>query len=116
MPPKVLWCAARFDSVKPISVLMVADNGTFSGTSEAVFVLDLLQSQNQAPAASTPCQDLYTGTLFGEKVVLAISGDLQSLALRAVHLRLGRACGKQARWGAAADHCGCAASRDTSAR
>ena len=76
-----MQCAARFDSVKPISVLMVADNGTFSGTSEAVFVLDLLQSKNQAPAASVPCQALYTGTLFGEKVLLAISGELRILAL-----------------------------------
>ena len=91
-----MQCAARFDSVKPISVLMVADNGTFSGTSEAVFVLDLLQSQNQAPAASTPCQDLYTGTLFGEKVVLAISGDLQLLALEAIHFSLGCAYGEHA--------------------
>ena len=83
---------------------MVADNGTFSGTSEAVFVLDLLQSQNQAPAASTPCQDLYTGTLFGEKVVLAISGDFQRLTLASVDLRLGRTCGEHTECDVATDH------------
>ena len=70
-----MQCAARFRSVEPISVIMVADNGTFSGTSEAVFILDLLQNANQAPAASVPCQELQTGTLFGQKIVLAISGS-----------------------------------------
>lgn len=71
----MMQCAARFKSVDPVSIIMVADNGTFSGTSEAVFVLGLLQNANQAPAATVPCQGLQAGTLFGQKVVVAISGE-----------------------------------------
>ena len=54
---------------------MVADDGTFSGTSEAVYILNTLKGQLKAPASSVPCQQLYTGTLLGQKVVVAISGE-----------------------------------------
>ena len=55
---------------------MVADDGTFSGTSEAVFILGLLSNKLQAPATTNPCQQFYTGTLLGQSVVVAISGYL----------------------------------------
>ena len=69
-------CIARFQSVNPVSIIMVADDGTFSGTSEAVYILNTLKGQLKAPANSVPCQQLYTGTLLGQKVVVAISGEL----------------------------------------
>ncbi|BDA42288.1 hypothetical protein COCOBI_03-1750 [Coccomyxa sp. Obi] len=72
--PLPVQCAARFQSTKPISVIMVADDGTFSGTSEAVFILGFLQNKLQAPAETNPCQQFYTGTLLGQSVVVAISG------------------------------------------
>ncbi|KAK9901676.1 hypothetical protein WJX75_007959 [Coccomyxa subellipsoidea] len=53
---------------------MVADDGTFSGTSEAVFILGLLSNKLQAPATTNPCQQFYTGSLLGQSVVVAISG------------------------------------------
>lgn len=67
-------CAARFGSPNPVSIIMVADDGTFSGTSEAVFILDFLQNQNRAPNSSTPCQQIITGTLFQQDVVVITSG------------------------------------------
>lgn len=57
---------------------MVADDGTFSGTSEAVFILGLLQNKLQAPANTNPCQQVYTGILLGQPVAVAISGDPRS--------------------------------------
>lgn len=76
--PLPVQCAARFQSAVPISVIMVADDGTFSGTSEAVFFLGLLQNKLQAPPNTAPCQQFYTGTLLGQSVVVAISGTLHS--------------------------------------
>lgn len=70
-----MQCIARFGSVSPISVLMVADDGTFSGTSEAVYLIQTLKGQLKAPVNSVPCQQFYTGYLLGQKVVLAISGE-----------------------------------------
>lgn len=69
-----MQCAARFQSTVPVSIVMVADDGTFSGTSEAVFVLDLLQNKAQAPNSLIPCQQIYSGTLLSQPVVVAISG------------------------------------------
>lgn len=75
----IVQCAARFGSPNPVSIIMVADDGTFSGTSEAVFILDFLQNQNRAPNSSTPCQQIITGTLFQQDVVVITSGsDLKS--------------------------------------
>jgi hypothetical protein len=74
-----IQCATRFGSARPVTVLMVADDGTFSGTSEAVFVLGLLQVPRQAPPATVPCEQLYTGILLDQKVVVAISGKLPLL-------------------------------------
>lgn len=51
-------------------------DGTFSGTSEAVFILGFLQNKLQAPAETNPCQQFYTGTLLGQSVVVAISGNV----------------------------------------
>ena len=70
-----MQCAARFGSVDPVSIIMVADDGTFSGTSEAVFVLDFLQNQVRAPNNSVPCQEFITGSLFQQRVVVVTSGQ-----------------------------------------
>ncbi len=80
-------CIARFGSVTPISVIMVADNGTFSGVSEAVYLIQTLKGQLTAPVNSVPCQQFYTGTLLGQKVVLAISGRQHPLLPN--HIRTG---------------------------
>ena len=70
-----MQCIARFQSVNPVTILMVADDGTFSGTSEAVYLINALKGTIKAPANTTLCQQLLTGTLLGEQVVIAISGD-----------------------------------------
>ena len=57
----------------------VADNGTFSGTSEAAYILGLLKSTYSAPQNAIPCQSLVTGTLFGQPVVLITSGTPELL-------------------------------------
>ena len=79
-----MQCIARFQSVNPVSILMVADDGTFSGTSEAVYLINALKGELKAPANTTPCQQFLTGSLLSEKVVIAISGD-QHLTLKTIH-------------------------------
>ncbi len=52
----------------------MADNGTFSGTSEAAYILGLLKNTYSAPQNAIPCQSIVTGTLFGQPVVVITSG------------------------------------------
>lgn len=56
------------------TAFQVADNGTFSGTSEAAYVLGLLQNTYSAPQNAIPCQSIVTGSLFGQPVVVITSG------------------------------------------
>lgn len=58
----------------PCHLKHVTYTGTFSGTSEAVYLLGSLQNKVAAPAAAIPCQSIVTGNLLGQPVVVITSG------------------------------------------
>lgn len=62
--------------MKCCSALQVADDGTFSGTSEAVYILGLLKQTYSAPSNAIPCQTITTGSLLGQPVVVITSGTV----------------------------------------
>jgi hypothetical protein len=55
--------------------IVFADPGTLSGTPEASFYVEALQGKNEIPANITSCSDLLTGTIMGQPVVVATSGE-----------------------------------------
>ena len=49
--------------------------GIFSGVSEAHFVLANLVNRQDKPAAATVCGGVSTGTLMGQPVLVAMTGE-----------------------------------------
>lgn len=53
-----------------------ADPGDFSGTSEAHYILANLKHKQAKPRGSTVCGSVFSGSLLGQPVVVATTGEL----------------------------------------
>ncbi|KAL6760862.1 hypothetical protein V8C86DRAFT_2546614 [Haematococcus lacustris] len=60
--------------LQPFSVIMTADPGTFSGVSEARYVIENLQDKHMKPVNSTVCGGVFYGSLMGQRVLVVTTG------------------------------------------
>lgn len=57
-----------------VTALMFADDGTFSGSPEALHILANLNGKKQIPVDSTVCGSRFIGKLMGQDVTVITTG------------------------------------------
>lgn len=65
----------------PLSVILTADPGDFSGTSEAHYIIDNLKNVKIKARDSTVCGSYYQGLLMGQPVLVVTTGTQTTYSL-----------------------------------
>ncbi|KAK9835667.1 hypothetical protein WJX74_005379 [Apatococcus lobatus] len=67
------WCHSLLGGTN-VTILLVADVGTFTGIAEGSYYAQALQNRATVDPGSTPCDSWSYGTIFGQQVALIATG------------------------------------------